>query len=303
MEFELEYALKSARLGCTGEKNCATVASNRGARAAAASRGASSFGGRHGQSGIICFMTTLKILHVLETSLPLHSGYGFRTLSIIKAQRHLGWQTFHLTGPKHDGPRQPEETVEGLKYYRTPKPRGVLTTVSDPQGRSTVVDLVQESSARLFPVGRLDLLSEGLVLLTNDGPLAHSLLHPSFGAEREYRVTVRGSVDRSMLRRISEGVEIEDGLTAPARVGAVRFDSETRTTRFALTLVEGRKRQIRRMMRALGHPVVRLVRVRMGPLELGRLAPGKARPLRARERRNLNRALLASRAEEQPSGN
>ncbi len=190
-----------------------------------------------------------------------------------------------------------------LEYWMVHKPRGVLTTVSDPQGRSTVVDLVQESTARLFPVGRLDLLSEGLVLLTNDGPLAHSLLHPSFGAEREYRVTVRGSVDRSMLRRISEGVEIEDGLTAPARVGAVRFDSETRTTRFALTLVEGRKRQIRRMMRALGHPVVRLVRVRMGPLELGRLAPGKARPLRARERRNLNRALLASRAEEQPSGN
>jgi len=192
---------------------------------------------------------------------------------------------------------------EPLEYWIVHKPRGVLTTVSDPQGRSTVIDLVQESTARLFPVGRLDLLSEGLVLLTNDGPLAHSLLHPSFGKEREYRVTVRGSIDRSMLRRISAGVELEDGLTAPARAGAVRFDPEARTTRFALTLVEGRKRQIRRMMRELGHPVVRLVRVRMGPLELGRLASGKARPLSGRERRVLKRALLGSRGEEQGGGN
>jgi 23S rRNA pseudouridine2605 synthase len=192
---------------------------------------------------------------------------------------------------------------EPLEYWIVNKPRGVLTTVSDPQGRSTVIDLAQESTVRLFPVGRLDLLSEGLVFLTNDGPLAHSLLHPSFGEEREYRVTVRGSLDRSTLRRISKGVELEDGLTAPARAGAVRFDRETRTTRFALILVEGRKRQIRRMMRELGHPVIRLVRVRMGPLELGRLAPGKARPLRARERRVLKRALVGSRGEGQVGGN
>lgn len=192
---------------------------------------------------------------------------------------------------------------EALEYWIVNKPRGVLTTVSDPQGRSTVVDLVRESTVRLFPVGRLDLLSEGLVLLTNDGPLAHTLLHPSFGEEREYRVTVRGSFDRSTQRRISEGVELEDGLTAPARVGAVRFDPKTRTTRFALTLVEGRKRQIRRMMAELGRPVVRLVRVRLGPLELGQLEPGKARPLRARERRVLRRALLAAHGEEQTGGN
>jgi len=192
---------------------------------------------------------------------------------------------------------------EPLEYWIVNKPKGVLTTVSDPQGRSTVIDLVRESTARLFPVGRLDLLSEGLVFLTNDGPLAHSLLHPSFGEEREYRVTVRGSIDRATLRRISEGVELEDGLTAPARVGAVRFDPETRTTRFALTLVEGKKRQIRRMVRELGHTVTRLVRVRMGPLELGQLAPGKARPLRARERRVLKRTLAGSHGERQVGGN
>jgi 23S rRNA pseudouridine2605 synthase len=192
---------------------------------------------------------------------------------------------------------------EPLEYWIVHKPKGVLTTVSDPEGRSTVMDLVQESTARLFPVGRLDLLSEGLVLLTNDGPLTHSLLHPSFGEEREYRVTVRGSIDRSTLRRISEGVELEDGLTAPARAGAVRFDPGTRTTCFALTLVEGKKRQIRRMMSELGHSVIRLVRVRMGPLELGRLAPGEARPLRARERRVLKRAMAGSRREGQGGGN
>jgi 23S rRNA pseudouridine2605 synthase len=192
---------------------------------------------------------------------------------------------------------------EPLEYWIVHKPRGVLTTVSDPRGRSTVLDLVQESTARLFPVGRLDLLSEGLVLLTNDGPLAHSLLHPSFGEEREYRVTVRGSLDRSAQRRISEGFELEDGLTAPARVGNVRFDRETRTTRLDLTLVEGKKRQIRRMMSALGHPVVRLVRIRMGPLELGQLASGKARPLRSHERRVLKRALLGSRRGQQAGGN
>jgi 23S rRNA pseudouridine2605 synthase len=192
---------------------------------------------------------------------------------------------------------------EPLEYWILHKPRGVLTTVSDPQGRSTVVDLVRESRVRLFPVGRLDLLSEGLVLLTNDGPLAHSLLHPSFGEEREYQVTVRGSFARSTQRRISEGVELEDGLTAPARVGTVRFDPGTRTTRFALTLIEGKKRQIRRMMRELGLPVVRLLRVRLGPLELGQLEPGKARPLRARERRNLRRALRDSRTEKQADGN
>jgi len=192
---------------------------------------------------------------------------------------------------------------EPLEYWIVHKPLGVLTTVSDPQGRPTVVELVSESTARLFPVGRLDLLSEGLVLLTNDGPLAHSLLHPSFGEEREYLVTVRGSIGRSTQRQMAKGVELEDGRTAPAEVGAVRFDRETRTTRFALTLTEGKKRQIRRMMRELGHPVVRLVRVRMGPIELGRLASGKSRQLRSRERRVLKRALLGSRGKRQPNGN
>jgi 23S rRNA pseudouridine2605 synthase len=133
----------------------------------------------------------------------------------------------------------------------------------------------------------LDLLTEGLVFLTNDGPLAHTLLHPSFGAEREYKVTVRGRVRATSLRQLERGVELEDGLTAPAHVGVTRFDPRTETTEVALTLIEGKKRQIRRMMRTLGHPVVRLVRIRMGSLELGDLEPGGARPLTAPEQRAL----------------
>jgi 23S rRNA pseudouridine2605 synthase len=186
--------------------------------------------------------------------------------------------------------------AEVLEYWILHKPKGVLTTVSDPEGRQTVVDLIPKRSGRLFPVGRLDLLTEGLVLLTNDGPLAHSLLHPSFGAEREYQVTVRGGVEPATLEHLAQGVELEDGLTARARVGPAHFDSRARTTRFSLTVIEGKKRQIRRVMEALGHPVVRLVRVRMGPIKLGELAVGEARRLRARERRSLLRNRRATEA-------
>jgi 23S rRNA pseudouridine2605 synthase len=186
--------------------------------------------------------------------------------------------------------------LEQLEYWILHKPKGVLTTVSDPEGRSTVLDLIPTHSVRLFPVGRLDYLTEGLVLLTNDGPLAHSLLHPSFGAEREYQVTVRGRVDASTLGHLEEGVELEDGMTAPTSVGTSRFDSRTRSTRFSLTMIEGKKRQIRRVMEALGHPVVRLIRVRMGPIKLGDLAVGEARRLRARERRSLLRNRRAAEA-------
>jgi 23S rRNA pseudouridine2605 synthase len=149
-------------------------------------------------------------------------------------------------------------------YWILHKPRGVVTTLRDPEGRRTVVDLLPAGLPRLHPVGRLDRDTEGLVLLTNDGDVTQALLHPSLGSEREYRVTVRGP-------------------TAPARVGAARFDARTDESRFALVLGEGRKRQIRRAMQALGHPVVRLVRVRMGPIRLGALEPGRSRALVASE--------------------
>ncbi len=193
--------------------------------------------------------------------------------------------------PEHD-----VITLDGVPVQREPftywlvnKPVGVISTVHDPQGRPTVVELVPEPErwVRLFPVGRLDRETEGLVLLTNDGALAHVLLHPSHESEREYRVSVEGRISAATLRELAAGVELEDGITAPARTGRPRHDAASGTTRFSLTLIEGRKRQIRRALAALDCPVVRLVRVRMGPLELGRLKPAAARPLTGVERRAL----------------
>ncbi len=185
--------------------------------------------------------------------------------------------------------------AEPPAYWLLHKPRGVLTTVRDPQGRATVLSLLPERAQRVFPVGRLDRDTEGLLLLTNDGALAHALLHPSREIEREYRVTVRGRIPEEALRALARGVRLEDGVTAPAVVGPARYDRASDTSRFSLTVVEGRKRQIRRALRALSHPVARLVRVRMGPLRLGRLASGRARPLRDDERRALRRAAEAGR--------
>jgi 23S rRNA pseudouridine2605 synthase len=192
-----------------------------------------------------------------------------------------------------DGSRVAPEPPE---YWLVHKPRGVLTTARDTHGRNTVLGLVPDCGARLFPVGRLDRDTEGLVLLTNDGALAHALLHPSHGVEREYVVSARGHVRDATLRRLARGVELEEGRTAPAGVDRVQRDAKARVTRFHLTLVEGRKRQIRRAMRLLGHPVIRLVRVRFGPLRLGRLAPGAARRLSAREQGALQRALRPARS-------
>jgi 23S rRNA pseudouridine2605 synthase len=185
-------------------------------------------------------------------------------------------------------------------YWLVHKPVGVLTTTRDPGGRRTVLDLLPSGLPRLFPVGRLDAPTEGLVLLTNDGEAAQALLHPSLESEREYRVTARGRVSDAALAQLARGIALEDGWTAPARVGAARFDARSGATIFSLTLHEGRKRQIRRALDVLGHPVVRLLRTRMGPLRLGRLPAGSARPLAAEEvaalRRHVRR-LLGSGAE------
>jgi len=179
---------------------------------------------------------------------------------------------------------------DALAYWMLNKPRGVITTASDPEGRPTVLDLLPTKATRrvrLFPVGRLDLETEGLVLLTNDGALANVMLHPSYGCEREYRVTAKGRISRDALKRLAEGIVLEDGPTAPARVENEKFDARGATTVFSLTLTEGRKRQIRRALQSLGHPVLHLLRVRMGPLGLGELGRGDARRLTRRERNAL----------------
>jgi len=191
--------------------------------------------------------------------------------------------------------------LEAPVYWVLHKPRGVITTTRDPQGRPTVLDLVPAGRARIYPVGRLDRETEGLLLLTNDGELTQLLLHPSAGSEREYRVTARGRVGPGVARRLERGVRLREGPTAPARVEHLRFDPGAGATTFHLTLIEGRKRQIRRVMSYLGHPVLRLVRVRMGPLRLGDLPPGGVRRPTREELRALER--LRARFSGRPSRN
>jgi len=168
-------------------------------------------------------------------------------------------------------------------WYLLNKPAGVLSTASDPQGRPTVVQLVP-AEPRVFPVGRLDADTEGLLLLTNDGEVTNRLTHPSHGVEKEYLAHVEGRPSRGALRALREGVELDDGRTSPARASLVAPDV------VRLVIHEGRNRQVRRMCEAVGHPVRRLVRVRIGPLTDDRLAPGAWRELRQDEVRALERA-------------
>jgi len=177
----------------------------------------------------------------------------------------------------------------GLVHYLLNKPAGVITTASDTHGRPTVVDLVP-AEPRVFPVGRLDGDSEGLLLLTNDGDLAHRLTHPSFAVDKEYLVEIEGDPHRGVVRRLREGIELDDGRTAPAKV-AVLGDHLLR-----ITIHEGRNRQIRRMCEAVGTPVVRLVRTRIGPLSDRTLRPGDWRLLTQDEVRGLERATVSTRA-------
>jgi 23S rRNA pseudouridine2605 synthase len=168
-------------------------------------------------------------------------------------------------------------TAQALKYVLLNKPAATVTTALDPQGRPTVVDLVSEIPERVVPVGRLDADTTGALLLTNDGPLSHRLAHPRYGVEKVYEVEVEGEPDDAALQQLAKGVDLDDGRTAPAR--ARRLGPKT----VELALHEGRKHQVKRMLEAVGHPVVRLHRSRYAGLELRDLAPGEWRELTADE--------------------
>jgi len=168
--------------------------------------------------------------------------------------------------------------------YVVNKPARVITTASDPEGRRTVVELVPDEP-RVFSVGRLDYETEGLLLMTNDGTMAHRLTHPSFGIEKEYLAHVSGQPSRQVLRQLREGTELEDGVTSPADVVAVSPDL------IKITIHEGRNRQVRRMFEAVGHDVLRLVRTRIGPLADTSLKPGEWRELTRDEVLDLQRAV------------
>ena len=175
----------------------------------------------------------------------------------------------------------PLPRAETLRFILLHKPRGYVTTVRDPEGRPVVTELVP-NDVRLYPVGRLDADVEGVLLLTNDGPLTHRLLHPRYEVPRVYEVDVAGDVSADAVPRWRRGVTLEDGPARPldaARLGR----GEGATTRLRLTFAEGRKHEVKRYCEALGHRVVRLRRSAFGPIELGRLRPGQWRILTPRE--------------------
>jgi len=185
----------------------------------------------------------------------------------------------------------PVVTDASLVHWLLNKPAGTVSTVHDPQGRRTVVDLVP-STPRVFPVGRLDRDTEGLLLLTNDGELAQLLMHPRHGVEKEYLAEVDGVPSAGTLRRLREGVELDDGPTRPARVRVVQRARDATHSLVEIVVKEGRKRMVRRMLGQVGHPVRRLVRTRIGPVADRRLAPGAWRELTPDEVRSLYAAAL-----------
>jgi 23S rRNA pseudouridine2605 synthase len=185
---------------------------------------------------------------------------------------------------------RPVEPVASFHYLALNKPPGVVVTARDPEKRTTVFDLVRDSGApRLFAVGRLDVATTGLLLLTDDGELANRLAHPRHRVRKEYVALVAGVPGERDLRALREGVELEDGRTLPAEadvVGAVRGMARVR-----MVIREGRNRQVRRMLEAVGHPVRQLERTAFGPVRLGRLRPGGWRKLRPEELESLREAV------------
>ena len=176
-------------------------------------------------------------------------------------------------------------------YLLLNKPRGYVTTLRDPEGRPTVLDLVRDVRARVYPIGRLDFNSEGLLLLTNDGTLAHALMHPRHGVEKTYLAKVRGVPLPEAGHRLGRGVRLDGKKTLPAKVSVVR--TVANASWVEVTVREGRKHQVRRMLEAIGHPVSRLRRIRYGGLDLGRLPAGSWRPLKPPEVERLRRAAAA----------
>jgi 23S rRNA pseudouridine2605 synthase len=230
------------------------------------------------------------------------AGFGSRRAveDLIREGRvTIGRRTASLgdrVRPSHD-----QVSVDGvpipadptLRYFALNKPPGVTTTMRDRFAESTLEPFMPEGP-RVFPVGRLDRDSEGLLLLTNDGDLSHRVQHPSHGIEKEYLVEVDGELPRDLPRRLRSGVELDDGVARAVRLGPVQR-ARGRSS-ITIVVVEGRKRVVRRMFAALGHRVRRLVRVRIGPVRLERLAPGVVRPLRAAEVADLYRATGLKRA-------
>ena len=226
------------------------------------------------------------------------AGYGSRRASeqlIIEGRVTLNG-TVATLGDKGD-PLEDEVRVDGLavnldpnvKYYALHKPPGVVTTMHDPQGRPDIRAYLPPDGPRVFPVGRLDRESEGLLLLMNDGDLANGLTHPRFGVEKEYLAEVEGVPTPKHVGRLRRGVELDDGFARATDARVAGRSGERGAVRLVMT--EGRKREVRRLLAAVGLPVSRLVRVRIGPVRLGSLGPGERRELTHDEVIALRRAV------------
>jgi 23S rRNA pseudouridine2605 synthase len=214
------------------------------------------------------------------------AGYGSRRRCeelIVEGRVTLNG-TVATLGDRAD-PVEDEVRVDGLdvnldpnvKYYAFHKPTGVVTTMRDPQGRPDIRAFLPEEGPRVFPVGRLDRDTEGLLLLTNDGDLANALTHPRFGVEKEYLAEVEGVPTPKHVGQLRRGVELEDGPASAKSARVAGRSGERGAVRLVMT--EGRKREVRRLLAAVGLPVTRLVRVRVGAVRLGRLPPGECREL------------------------
>ncbi len=237
-----------------------------------------------------------------------HAGIGSRRKceELIAAGRvSVDGQTVRQLGTKVD-PEQHQIGVDGQPihterpvYWLVNKPKGYLCTNADPAGRPLVIDMVPHVSQRVYTVGRLDEASEGLLLLTNDGDLAFRLMHPRFGVEKTYVVQVAGQPSADDLLQLLKGVWLSDGHVKAKHVKRLKTIGESTSLRIVLN--EGKNREIRRMLARLGHKVLRLRRIAIGPIQLGNLKGGKARRLSAPELAALRRAALPSRIEDRRS--
>ncbi|MGQ9881890.1 MAG: pseudouridine synthase [Armatimonadota bacterium] len=229
------------------------------------------------------------------------AGYGSRRACeelILQGRVRVNGQVITQLGtradPRHDVIEVDGQRVHPLEahtYILLHKPAGMVTTRHDPHAKRTVMELLRGITASVFPVGRLDADTTGVLLLTDDGELAYRLTHPRYGIPKTYLVEVRGEAEEHALRRLREGVHLEDGLTAPAQVERVRYQPQRQTTLLRITIHEGRKRQVKRMCQAVGHSVVRLHRERFGPLSLRDLPPGAWRHLTPEEVTALKKAV------------
>lgn len=180
-----------------------------------------------------------------------------------------------------------ELVKENFVYYLLYKPRGFISTVHDEKGRKTVLDLFPEVEERIFPVGRLDYDTSGIIILTNDGDFSYLMTHPKFGIKKKYIAKVKGIPTRESLRKLERGIELEDGKTAPAHVKMQTVDKKAGTALIEITIHEGRNRQVRRMFDAIGHPVLKLRRESFAMLTTHGLNAGESRQLTTHEVKQL----------------